>query len=73
MYAGSERNTGGFLLSAHSICVFSSTGFDHFMTIIIGFAVDITVCVCCSVNTVLRNVMQTFFFFSLSFIYDYNV
>lgn len=60
LYTGSERNTGGVLLSVHSICVFSSTGFDvNFISFIIGFAVYITVCV---LQYELRNVMQTFFF-----------
>lgn len=37
LYAVSERKTGGFLLSAHSICVFYNTGFDtfYFISIII--------------------------------------
>lgn len=67
---GSERKAGGFLLSAHSICVFLYAGFAtvNFTFITIRFAVYITVCacvctrvgVCCSMDTVLQDIKNVF-------------
>lgn len=66
LYTGSERNTGGVLLSVHSICVFSSTGFDvNFISFIIGFAVYITVCVLQYEYSIKECHADFFFFFPL--------